>query len=181
MNIIVRPQGSDLCYCRPDTTWERENKDLYVPDNVGALYWAPIVFVRISKAGKCIGGKFVSRYYDAYNYGVLLYCNEGPVAFTSCTDHTSRLPFPLQDVATIEDGNIYKVYRNGEEIFSGSADKAKVEDTICKASQNTSLRIGDFVAIELDVLKPLACAEDGNTDIKGELSGNGLYDFRLMF
>ena len=199
MNIITRPQGSDLCYCRPDTTWERENKDFYVPDSVDTLYWTPIVFVRISKAGKCIGNKFVSRYYDAYNYGVLLYCNRIPachpegvchpersegslsIAFTSCADHTSRLPFPLQDVETLDDGNIYKVYRNGEEIFSGAAEKTVVEDTICRASQTTSLRIGDFVAVELDVLKPLAGAGDGQVVLKGGLSDSDLYDFKLLF
>ena len=38
MNIIIKPHGSNSCYCRPDTTWERENKDFYVPENVGTLY-----------------------------------------------------------------------------------------------------------------------------------------------
>ena len=181
MNIITRPQGSSLCYCRPDTTWERENKDFYVPDNVSTLYWAPVVFARISKAGKCIGAKFVSRYYDAYNYGILLYCNEGPVAFTSCADHTSRLPFPLHDAETLEEGRTYKVSRNGEEIFSTAADKASIEDTICKASLTTSLRIGDFVAVELDEPRQLAVAEDGQVALKGEFSGEALLEFKLMF
>ena len=70
MNIIVKPYGSGLCYCRPDTTWERENKDFYSPECVKELHWSPIIFVRISKAGKCIGGKFASRYYDEFALGV---------------------------------------------------------------------------------------------------------------
>lgn len=181
MNIITRPQGSDFCYCRPDTTWERENKDFYVPDNVSSLYWAPVAFARISKAGKCIGAKFVSRYYDAYNYGVLLYCNDGPVAFTSCADHTSRLPFPLLDAEGMEDGSPYKVLRNGEEIFCGTADRTVLEETICKASQTTSLRIGDFVAIELDTLKPLAEAEEREVQLKGVSGDMDLYGFKLIF
>ena len=181
MNIIVRPQGSDLCYCRPDTTWERENKDFYVPDHVGTLYWAPVVFARISKAGKCIGGKFVSRYYDAYGFGALLYCNDAPIAFSSCADHTSRLPFPLKDVDTIGDGSIYKAFRNGEEIFSAAADKELLEDTICKASQTTSLRIGDFVAVELDEIRILAGSGDSEVDFIGESEGTSLYGFKLIF
>ena len=181
MNIITRPQGCDLCYCRPDTTWERENKDFYVPDNVETLYWAPIVFARISKAGKCIGTKFVSRYYDAYNCGVLLYCNDAPIAFSSCADHTSRLPFPLHNAETLDDGRIYKVFRNGEEIFSAAADRTMIEDTICKASQTTSLRIGDFVAAELDGLKPLAVSEDGQIALRGGFSDENAYDFKLIF
>ena len=71
MNIIVKPHGSDLCYCRPDTTWERENKDFYVPEGINELHWAPVLFVRISKAGTCIGKKFASRYYDAFSYAAL--------------------------------------------------------------------------------------------------------------
>ena len=95
MNIIVKPHGSDLCYCRPDTTWERENKDFYVPDCVSEMHWAPVIFVRISKAGKCINPKFVSRYYDSYNYGTLLYCRpENGDSLISCADHTSLLPSP---------------------------------------------------------------------------------------
>ena len=60
MNIIVQPYGKTLGYCRPDTTWERENKDFYVPESVDTLLWTPVLFARISKAGKCIGEKFVS-------------------------------------------------------------------------------------------------------------------------
>ena len=55
MNIIVKPYSGQHCYCRPDTTWERENKDFYVPDGVENLRWAPVLFARISKAGKHIG------------------------------------------------------------------------------------------------------------------------------
>ena len=120
MNIIVKPYGSSLCYCRPDTTWERENKDFYSPECVNELHWAPIVFARICKAGKCIGGKFAPRYYDAFNFGALLYCHtsESPdIAFTSCADHTSLLPAPLYNPVVIEnEENIFEVKKNGEKI-----------------------------------------------------------------
>ena len=138
MNIIVKPYGSSLCYCRPDTTWERENKDFYSPECVKELHWAPIVFARISKAGKCIGGKFVSRYYDGYSFGVLLYCNDGPLAFTSCADHTSRLmafalgithrrnldaiaTSRLKDSLTLDNSNLFIVNCNLHlyKVFSG--------------------------------------------------------------
>ena len=59
--------------CRPDTSWEREDKDLYAPDFVDGYLFSPVLFVRISKAGKCIGRKFAGRYYDAVNYGILLH------------------------------------------------------------------------------------------------------------
>ena len=118
MNIIVKPFGSELCYCRPDTTWERENKDFYAPDCIDGINWAPIIFVRISKAGKCIGEKFASRYYDAFNFGALMYCNQGETAFTSCVDHSSLLPAPLYNPVVMEGSdNVYEVKKNGETVF----------------------------------------------------------------
>ena len=143
MNIIVKPHGSDLCYCRPDTTWERENKDFYVPDCVSEMHWAPVIFVRISKAGKCINPKFVSRYYDSYNYGTLLYCRpENGDSLISCADHTSLLPSPSL---------------KGEEL--NDDERMPVEDAICKASKLISVRIGDFVAVELYEVRQLTTSE----------------------
>ena len=178
MNIIVKPQGRDLCYCRPDTTWERENKDFYVPDCVSVLYWTPVLFARVSKAGKCINPKFVTRYYDAFNFGFLMYTGDGNVAFTSCADHTSILPAPLP---ASELGGEYKVSLGGEEVFSAAADAALLEDALCKASQMTSVRIGDYVAVELDGIKPLAYRSNGDAEIRATLSEKNLYGFKIIF
>lgn len=182
MNIIIKPYGSDSCYCRPDTTWERENKDFYVPDNVRTLHWAPIVFARVSKAGKCINPKFASRYYDAFNFGLLIYTDEENIAFSSCADHSSLLPLPLYNPVVAEgEDNLYKVMKNGEEIFCTRPDKSLIEEAICKASQRTSVRIGDFVAAELDNLKPLAEQPEGEVQVKASFCENGLYDLKLIF
>lgn len=139
MNIIVKPKGSDLCYCRPDTTWERESKDFYVPDYIKEMYWAPVVFVRISKAGKCINPKFVSRYYDSYNFGTLLYGQpaEG-TGLISYMDHTSLLPSPMLGLEDLKEEH-----------------RELLEDAICKASMLISVRIGDYVAVELDEIRQL--------------------------
>lgn len=188
MNIIVRPYGSELCYCRPDTTWERENKDFYVPDGIGSMKWTPIVFVRISKAGKCIGSKFASRYYDAFNFGALLYGSPSngfeETAFTSCMDHTSLLPFPLYNTIVMEqEENVYKVCKNGEEIFrtSSAGVQKAVEDALCAASRFTSLRIGDFVAVELAPASELASGNDGSTGFNASYCGNNLFDLKILF
>ena len=182
MNIIVKPQGSDLCYCRPDTTWERENRDFYVPDGVDSLYWAPVIFARVSKAGKCINPKFASRYYDAFGFGMLMYTGDGEVAFTSCADHTSILPSPLYNAVVMEgEDNSYNVEKEGEAIFSTSPDKAMVEDAICRASGMTSVRIGDYVAVELDARKPLASGKDGEVCIKGTFCENEIFGFKIIF
>ena len=72
MNIVVRHLDGS-CSCRPDTTWERENKDIYAIPAVNAYRFTPVLFVRVSKAGKCVGYRFAQRYYDGFNFGVLLY------------------------------------------------------------------------------------------------------------
>ena len=190
MNIIVQPYGSNWCYCRPDTTWERENKDFYVPDGIEEVLWAPVIFARVSKAGKCIGKKFISRYYDSFNFGILLYCRpenmEGKdlTAFTSCADHTSLLPSPLCEAAAIEaEGNIFRVKRKGEEIFliDAAAVKERLENAICAASRTTSLRIGDYVALELRQTESLASKSETETAVTAELSGKTLYEIKVIF
>ena len=71
MNIVVQTYDGRV-QCRPDTSWEREDRDLFAPDFISAYDFVPVLFARICKAGKCIGGKFAGRYYDAVNYGILL-------------------------------------------------------------------------------------------------------------
>ena len=193
MNIIVKPYGSDLCYCRPDTTWERENRDLYSPDCVNAWNWTPVLFVRISKAGKCISPKFASRYYDSLNFGALLYIGGTDVASGSCADHTSILPLPLFNPVVMEtEGNRFEVVKNEEVVFSletpvaGSLqDSASLiqaaEAAICKASQLTSLRIGDYVAVELTPASVLAEKTEGSLTFKATFCENEIFGFKIIF
>ena len=186
MNIIVKPYGSDRCCCRPDTTWERENKDFYSPECVNEIYWTPIVFARISKAGKCIGSKFASRYYDAIGFGILLYLGDGEIAFSSCADHTSVLPFPLYNPVVSENAdNVFEVKRNGESLFSVQmADidcKSLIESAICTASGLTSIRIGDFTAVELGSGRLLAERNDREIKVEASFCENSLFDFKVIF
>ena len=191
MNIIVKPYGGGLCYCRPDTTWERENKDFYAPECVNELHWTPIVFARICKAGKCIGRKFASRYYDAFNFGALLYCHtpeSSDIAFTSCADHTSLLPAPLYNPLVMEnEDNVFEAIKNGEAVFSSrhiackETLKETVEDAICNASRLTTLRIGDFVAVELAEASLLASRKEAETTLKAIYCENELFDIKIIF
>ena len=188
MNIIVKPYDSSLCYCRPDTTWERENKDFYSPDCVKELHWSPILFVRISKAGKCIGKKFASRYYDGFNFGILLYClTEGQntdIAYSSCADHTSLLPSSQLSTSLLESGEYsYNVKRNEEVLcsISGTPLIETIEDTICKASQLTSLRIGDYVAVELKQISKFSDREESKAKLSAESCGNETLNIEVIF
>ena len=217
MNIIVKPYGSNLCYCRPDTTWERENKDFYSPECVNDIYWTPVVFARVSKAGKCVGKKLVERYYDGIGCGMLMYCstsgseeNSGdprllaqtppsrgwhvtsvhlPTQNTDTTsidirslsevvDKSSILPHPLFQPVVLEDAKEF-VVNTSPVILSGAKDL--LEEAICNASQLTSLRIGDFVAVELATPAELAKRENGEVTIKGTFCENEIFGFKIIF
>ena len=185
MNIIVKPYGGDFCYCRPDTTWERENRDFYSPECVNEIYWTPIIFARISKAGKCIGHKFAGRYYDGIGYGMLMYCNNTDIAFSSCADHTSILPHPLHHPEILDCEQEFAVMKNCDQltVISSACNEWRnlLENALCKASRLTSLRIGDFIALELDKVKSLATPENGDTEIKGLINGTETFNFKIIF
>ena len=182
MNIIVKPYGSELCYCRPDTTWERENRDFYSPECVNEVLWTPVVFARISKAGKCIGGKFAARYYDAVGCGMLMYGGKD-IAFGSCIDHTSILPSPLYNPEVLDEVKEFDVETGAEDryTFVLSETRTLLEGAICKASQLTSLRIGDYVAVELAALARLADKCAGEVSVKGTFCENEIFGFKIIF
>lgn len=79
--------------------------------------------------------------------------------------------------------NEYKVFKNGELIYSRLTDtlKATVEDAICKASELTSLRIGDLVAVELTPVSPLTSRQEGEVSFKATYCENELYDMKVIF
>ena len=184
MNIIVKPYGSDLCYCRPDTTWERENKDFYSPECVNEIYWTPVVFARISKAGKCVGKKFVERYYDGIGCGMLMYCSGQAIRpLSHIVDKTSILPHPLFQPVVLEDEKefIIRHSRLDRESVILRGAKVLIEEALCTASQLTSLRIGDFVAVELKEQQKLACREDGTIAVKGEFCEKEIFSFNIIF
>ena len=176
MNIIVKQYGSESCYCRPDTTWERENKDFYSPECVNEVYYAPVVFARVSKAGKCIGGKFVQRYYDGISCGVLLYGGK-----ISHIDKSSILPQPLYDPVVFDDDKGFEI--NGSHIAQADAGEWKrlIEETICKSSELISLRIGDYVAVEVEPVQLLAERTNGEVALKGRFCENDIFDFKVIF
>ena len=255
MNIIVKPYGSDLCCCRPDTTWERENKDFYSPECVNEIYWTPVVFARVCKAGKCVGVKFVERYYDGVGCGMLMYCGKtmvsnGPLptswappptrgwenaisdhmslhntehittslkdsaeervsaeesglvsvrGLSEVVDKSSILPHPLFLPVVMEDEKEFvvsitpanqsgasailpshAVIPNQHSVILSGA-KELLEEAICNASQLTSLRIGDLVAVELRELEKLASKEDGTIAIKGEFCEKEIFGFNIIF
>ena len=179
MNIIVKPYGNELCYCRPDTTWERENKDFYSPECVNEVWYAPVVFARIAKAGKCVRRKFAERYYDGIGCGILLYANDTLISYL---DKSSILPAPLYNPVVFDSRKEMQLNIGNESLGITLEDiKERIENTICDASRLISLRIGDYIALELKSLDLVARRQDGEKNIKGIFCEKEIFDFRLIF
>ena len=201
MNIVVRTAEGKYIV-RPDTTWERDNEDIYIPEFVDRISWTPVLFARISKPGRSVGEDFAERYYDGIGYGVLLYpedmCDgsEAGFACASCLDHTSFLPFPIYNKVTLDrPGNVFELRFSsdgdsaGSLIFSHSnASSAEIRKAIAEATRYIYIRTGDIIAIELQPRKPLcsrtaangftAC---GRAGLKAAFCGNETIDFDIIF
>ena len=187
MNIVLKTASGHIAV-RPDTTWEKDNDDLYLPDFVTALSYTPILFVRMARPGRSIRKEFASRYYDAFNYGILFYpedlddgSKEG-FASASCLDKTSILPFPLYNMIVLgNEGNEFVLQKNGETIYrteTGSIDM--IDSLIEEVTSRVSVRTGDMVAIELSPRELVMERKEGNVQINGTYCGNPLLDFKII-
>ena len=185
MNIITKT-ASGKYIVRPDTTWEKDNEDFFPPDYIESLTFTPALFARICKPGKSVGEKFVSRYYDSVNYGLLLYpenligCNPEDYACASCIDHTSFLSSPLFDKESLAENN-FRINAGDSEIFyTDKRSVSIIENAIHEASARVYIRTGDLIAIELDSRKPLCTRADGNIHISGFFGNNKVLDFNII-
>ena len=191
MNIVVRT-ASGKYIVRPDTTWEKDNENLYLPEFVDGISYTPVLFARICKPGRSIGRNFAARYYDAVNYGVLLYPeslldgSEEAFACASCLDHTSFLPFPLQDRSCrSSEGQFDLSIRRGngdeKQFRLNSSSAAIIESAIVEATRFIYIRSGDLIAIELQPREMAGCREDGRLEFRGNCFGQAAIGFDLIY
>lgn len=188
MNIVVFSSDSNV-FVRPDTTWERDNEDLYVPEFINTISWTPVLFARISKPGRSISSKFASRYYDSIGYGVLLYpedlISKSPEGFASacCVDHTSFLTFPTYPPTRLDgQQSRFELSKNGTPLFSyDKGSRRMIESAMEEVSKYCYLRIGDILAIEIGRRGTLCKREDGWCRITGTFGEDSILDFKTIF
>ncbi len=182
MNVLILDRQG-RCSARPDTTIDKENGDFYAADDIVSIEWAPVLYARISKAGKAVQPGFADRYYDSIALGALLYPRCEAVS-PDILDHTTLLPYPLYNRMVLEDDeNRFEVRREGVKIFSCDTAglKKAIENAIVRLSAHSSIRIGDFVAIQLDQEQPLASAEDGDCHLEATFCENKTIDIRINY
>lgn len=182
MNITVVGSNGEI-NCRPDTTWEREDKDFFVPDEVNGFSFTPVMFVKMSRAGKCIGEKFAQRYYETVCFGMLLKAEDDPSG--DFYDRSSILPAAMYSKHTLENPeNEFNLMLNGQATFKekiGEGACQRIDGALSIASKVVSQRIGDIVAIELAPGKHLISRTDSEGTVSGTWCENQLFEFRIIF
>lgn len=171
MNIVVKT-ANGFTLTRPDTTWERYNRDFYVPEFIQRLSWAPVLFAPVTHAGKFIQPQFAANYFGKLCYGILFYPqddSQAPEAFAQacCLNHSSFLADPVPDGADAPAGTPFTFHIDGKEAFKADAIDCFVPAFV-SASTRVLFRAGDLVALELAPRMPLTAG--------GTISFKGIYD-----
>ena len=143
MNLFIFPYQSENFYTCPDTAIYREAGacDYFVPDGIETVRAIPFVYVKISKAGKCIREEYAHKHYDVCGWGVHLSSydvNEGNTLDNSIF---------LSEATKIEGSGPYE----GFDFF---------DSALQRASQYMSLRSGDVVILELEDIQAFEIQPD---------------------
>lgn len=189
MNIAV-VSGREI-FLRPDTSLENENRDIYPPDEISSLDAQPIVFARVSKAGKCVLPQFASRYIDSLGFGLLLFPGDYKnTPMENIFDHTTLLPHPLYNkiVFGTERDNRFVLRKNGRKVFETAVCEcdyiASLEEAVCSLTAHTSIRIGDYVCVPVGERKALWTRPKAGGKIPritGTFCDKFLFDFKILY
>jgi hypothetical protein len=188
MNIPVRTYSGGTVV-RPDTTWERDDDPLFIPDTLRKVSFTPVVTVTLSRAGRSIGRRFASRYFELLGAGILLYPEdlidgrEEGFAEALCMDHTSFIRQPSLKAQEYAFAEIISASVDGEEAFSSEAPSLEmICGTISSVSERVYLRRGDILAIELSPRKTVIDRDkEGlhDTEISVRMGDRTMADFMI--
>ena len=161
MNIIVSPYGKPTFYCRPDSTLIRALDEYYIPDQVERIAASPVMYIKTLRAGKAVAHRFAERYIDSFGFGILLhptlkrevFADEAERPFIeNSLDYTSIIPllsFPESELAFHT--HKFETSLNYKNPFGELhlPTYEEIMEKISTISRYCSLRIGDFITIEL--------------------------------
>lgn len=188
MNILAKTFEGHVVF-RPDTTWERDNENLYPPEFVKTLTFSPVIFAHVLKPGRRVERRFAPRYYDGIGFGILLYpenlISPDPESYAEalCMDRISYLPTPFSDPEIITEASAFKVYKNGAEICRIDPPSLDIlEEAFVDASRLAYIRTGDIVAVELAARKTLMQSDEGRVLITSDwVEGASDLNFSIIF
>jgi hypothetical protein len=186
MNIIVSPYGKKGFYCRPDSTLIRALEEYYIPDQVEKVSATPVMYVKTLRAGKAVANRFAERYIDSYGFGLLLHPTLKSEFFTNdperpfienSLDYTSIIPllsFPEMEIRGAST-HLYEVTVNYKPLFGELTFPTydEIMEKISTISKYCSLRIGDFITLELaapiEIIAP--------TRLTGKVDNEQIFNF----
>ncbi len=186
MNIIVSPYGKESFYCRPDSTLIRALDEYYIPDQVEKISVVPVMYIKTLRAGKAIANRFAQRYIDSYGFGLLIHPTLKGEYFTgqqerafieNSLDYTSIIPLLSFPEMEIPAANTHKFevqinYRNPFDKFIFPSYDGIME-RISLISRYCSLRIGDFITMELATPVEIAPV----SRLTGSVDGEQIFNF----
>lgn len=187
MNIAVQTYSGKVIV-RPDTTRVKDGEDVYLPEFIDRVEWAPVLYTKIIKSGRSVGEAFAGRYYDSVNLGVLLYPSElldgseEGFACASCLDHTSvlNLQFCGQN-KVINPYNIIVTNNNNNVLYSDIINIGDIfPKSIIEVTKYCWLRVGDLLAIELSPRSALCDRQNSPFQISGILNGETVFDTKII-
>ena len=188
MNFPVRTY-SGATVVRPDTTWERDDDALFIPDSLKRVSFSPVVAVPLSRAGRSIGRRFAHRYFELLGAGALLYPedlidgSEEGYAQALCMDHTTFIRQPELKVQDYASAGEFSALVDGNEVFRSEPPSLElICGVISGVSERVYLRRGDILAIELSPRKVIIDRENEghNTQVKILLGEQVLSDFSII-
>ncbi len=183
MNIVTVPFNSTFYYIRPDISLNRDSNDYFCPECISEITVVPFIYIRMDKAGKSIASKFAERYYSQIGYGLNLSAKslveEGiplSAAMANSLDNTTYVSdlnkfeeFNIGEFASQlrefaeqkfirESGVSVRIHiaegRDGDEVRMDHI-REMFNRKIALITPFTSVRSGDYIAIELSDPVPL--------------------------
>ncbi len=168
MNILTVTYNSDFYYIRPDISLNRDSNDYFCPDGITEITVAPFLYIRIDKAGKAVNRKFAPRYYSSIGYGINLTAasiidKNAPQSFLTansldnstyvskiCTLDEFEPEILLESLQQFCKSSNVSVPEDVMEVLSGKENIVQLFNTqLEKITRLTSVRTGDFIAVEL--------------------------------
>ena len=148
----------------PDSALLLKHRPFFLPDYVETLHAKVALVVKINRLGKYIQEKFAHTYYDEIGFAINFYdkkCLETlvtqglPWERATCLDGSFALSnlmkiTEIQNTATVETGRAPSLQNDPKQTFPIQQTFLQIPKTIANLSTFMTLKIGDYIAIELD-------------------------------
>lgn len=145
----------------PDSAMILPGRPLFMPDYGENRRVRLYLAVKISRLGKNVGRKFVTRYYDSFTLGQHIVCDTTAATEGLLSGADSTLNFDGWQASAGLDGKIsISIARDGRHAATheeaGPDLRERIERAVCAVSRYATLKMGDVIMLPLDGLEEIA-------------------------